>query len=291
MRDGSNGSDWLPESDRLSSRVRQRADRRVGAHVLAEGLQSAVGVCLLGNFRVLKRGAPISLRPGGKGEQLLGHLALRSPDGMLREALIAHLWPEAELGLATQSLNTLVYSLHRLLGDALDGRPPIVSVSGQYRLNADAGVEVDIAAFDNAVRNGDRLSGIGDRTGAVASYRGAVALYSGDLAFGSDILALVERERLRTRYLQILAHLADAHFNAFEFDRALEYALDVLSHDPCREDAHRMAMRCFVRLGVRSQAFRQYRVCRDALAMEFGAVPEPATDLLYELVRIDPSLA
>jgi DNA-binding SARP family transcriptional activator len=259
--------------------------------VLAEGLQAAVRVCLLGNFRVLKNGAPIGLRPGGKGEQLLGHLALRFPDGILRETLIGQLWPEAEPSLSTRSLNTLVYSLHRLLGDALEGRPPVLSGAGQYRLNADAGVEVDITAFDTAARNGDRLSGIGDRTGATASYRGAVALYSGDLAFGSDILALVERERLRSRYLQILAHLADAHFDASEFEAALEYALNLLGHDPCREDAHRLAMRCFVRLGVRSQAFRQYRICRDALAIEFGAVPERATDSLYELIRVDPAQA
>lgn len=257
----------------------------------ADKLKAPVKVCLLGNVRVLKRGAVVSLRPGGKAQQLLGHLALRSPDGMMREALIGQLWPEADLSLATQSLNTLIYSLHGLLGDALDGRPPVLTGSGQYRLNADAGVEVDIKAFDIAAREGDRLSRIGDRTGAVESYRGASALYRGDLAFGSDILALIERERLRSRYLLILARLADAHFDAFEFELALAYALDLLGHDPCREDAHRMAMRCFVRLGVRSQAFRQYQICRDALAMEFGAVPEVATDSLYEVIRLDPALA
>lgn len=252
---------------------------------------AAVAVCLLGNFRVLKEGALVGLREGGKGEQLLGQLALRSPDGMLREALIDHLWPETEIALATQSLNTLVYSMHRLLGDALEGRPPVLARAGQYVLNAGAGVEVDINAFDTAARDGDRLSGLGNRIGAVGSYRRAVALYAGDLAFGSDIRALVERERLRSRYLLVLARLADAHFDSFEFDKALTYALDLLSHDPCREDAHRMAMRCFVRLGVRSQALRQYRTCCDVLTMEFAAVPERATESLYELIRLDPARA
>lgn len=266
----------------------------MGARVLAPGSTSpaaAVAVCLLGNFRVLKRGALVTLRQGGKGEQLLGQLALRSPDGMLREALIGHLWPDTEIALAAQSLNTLVYSMHRLLGDALHGRSPVVARAGQYMLNSGAGVEVDINAFDAAARDGDRLFGLGDRVGAIASFRGAVALYAGDLAFGSDILALVERERLRSRYLLVLARLADAFFNSDEFDRALEYALDLLCHDPCREDAHRMAMRCYVRLGVRSQALRQYRTCCDALAMEFGAVPERATESLYELIRLDPARA
>jgi DNA-binding SARP family transcriptional activator len=70
---------------------------------------------------------------------------------------------------------------------------------------------------------------------------------------------------------------------------ALLHALDLLRHDPCREDAHRMAMRCYVRQGERAQALRQYRLCREVLAIEFEAAPEPATESLYELVRLDPA--
>ena len=251
----------------------------------------AVTVCLLGDFRVLKHGVAVALRQGGKGEQLLGRLALRSPDGVPREALLACLWPDSEGGLAGQSLNTLVYSLHRLLGDALAGRPPVLLRGGRYFLNSGAGVTVDVEAFDVAAQAGDRLASIGDRHGALVSYRGALALYAGDLAFGSDIVALVERERLRSRHLTIMSRLADTYFATAEYDRALDCALDLLADDPCREDAHRMAMRCLVRLGFRSQALRQYGICREALAMEFDAVPERATEALYELVRLDPARA
>jgi DNA-binding SARP family transcriptional activator len=273
---------------------RAAREHRVGVAVRAHESTSdaaAIEVCLLGNFRILKYGVLVTVRPGSKAEQLMGQLALRSPDGLLRESLIGLLWPETEIALATQSLNTLVYSMHRLLGDALEGLQPVLVQAGMYVLNVDAGVEIDIIAFETAARDGDRLAGLGSRTGAVASYCQAVALYAGDLAFGSDILALVERERLRSRYLLVLARLADLYFDGLEFERALECALDLLSHDPCREDAHRMAMRCFVRLGVRSQGLRQYRTCCEVLALEFGAVPERATKSLYELIRLDPARA
>jgi DNA-binding SARP family transcriptional activator len=246
-------------------------------------------VCLLGSFRVLKLGLPISLRRGGKVEQLMGTLALRSPRGVPREDIIGLIWPDSDHPLAHQSLSTLIYSLHRLLGDALAGKSPILLREGQYHLNVEEGVAVDVMAFDAAAATGDRLDNAGDRRGAIESYRGALELYAGDLAFGSDIQHLVERERLRSRLLSVLARLADHHFADNDYDRALDSALDLLTRDPCREDAHRMAMRCYVRLGARAQALRQYRVCREALAVEFEAVPERSTELLYELVRLEPA--
>jgi len=183
----------------------------------------------------------------------------------------------------------LIYSLHRSLGDALAGKPPVVLHQGQYRLNAEGGVAVDVLAFDHAAADGDRLSRTGDRHGAIDSYRGALELYAGDLAFGSEIQYLVERERLRSRYLAVLARVADHYFANDDYDRALSNALELLNHDPCREDAHRMAMRCYVRLGARAQALRQYRTCREVLAAEFEASPERSTEALYELVRLEPA--
>jgi DNA-binding SARP family transcriptional activator len=246
-------------------------------------------VCLLGSFRVVKAGSPITLRAGGKAEQFIGAIALRPRDGVGREELLGLVWPSSDPSLASQSLNTLVYSVNRSLGDALNGRPPVVRRDGRYHLNADAGVAVDVRAFDTAVETGDRLAREGDRHGAIQSYDGAAALYEGDLVIGSDVRQLLERERLRARYLWILARLADHHFAAGEYGGALTNALDLLAHDPCREDAHRMAMRCYVRRGERAQAMRQYAVCREVLALEFEVTPEPGTEALFELIRFDPA--
>jgi DNA-binding SARP family transcriptional activator len=48
-------------------------------------------------------------------------------------------------------------------------------------------------------------------------------------------------------------------------------------------------MRCHVRRGERSQALRQYRLCQQILRAEFDAAPEPATEALFEQVRLAPS--
>jgi DNA-binding SARP family transcriptional activator len=255
----------------------------IGSH--AQGIE----ICLLGTFRVVKDGVRVAFRNGGKAELLLGTLAVRAPRAVSREEIVVTLWPDSEMDLARQSLNTLVYSLTKKLGTGRLGRPPLEVQGGDYRLDDSAGVSIDITAFDRAVETGDRLSRAGDRPSAMVSYRDALRLYGGDLAVGTDVRLLVERERLRSRYLSAMAHLADHHLAAAEYERALDCALGLLAHDPCREDAHRMAMRCFVHLEQRAQALRQYGICRQVLAREFGVSPERATQQLYELVRTDPA--
>ena len=58
--------------------------------------------------------------------------------------------------------------------------------------------------------------------------------------------------------------------------------------DPCREDAHRLIMRCYVRQGERAEALHQYRVCVNTLRVEFDSAPETATTILFEQIRLDP---
>lgn len=249
-----------------------------------------VEICMLGGFRVLARGHQVNLKPGGKAQSLLATLALDGKVGLPRDQLLETLWPSTDEGLAGQSLNTLMYSLHRSLGVALDGRPPIRHGDGLYRLNAEAGVAVDIAVFDFAADDGDRAIQAGDDEAALGSYGMAAVVYQGDLvAATSDIRHVIERERLRARYLGIRGRLADLRFRSGDLVGALAGAFDVLSHDPCYEDAHRLVMRSYNRLGQRSQALRQYGICRDALAAEFDAVPEPATEELYAQLRVQPS--
>lgn len=219
----------------------------------------------------------------------LAALALRPRDGVGRDELLSLVWPSSETALASQSLNTLVHSVNRTLGDALARPRPVVRRDGRYRLDLDAGVTVDVHAFDAAAERGDQLGRSGDRSGAIASYDRAVGLYEGDLVIAFDVRQVLERERLRARYLSIQARLADHHFEIRDYAVALLHALDLLDHDPCREDAHRMAMRCYVRIGQRAQALRQFQLCREVLALEFEASPEPDTEALYELIRVEPA--
>ena len=251
---------------------------------------AGVFVGLLGPFQILKVGKPVSLRSGGKAEQLLSSLAVHPHVGVHHETLVEQIWPDTPLPLARQCLHTLTHCLKTQLADALGGQPPIVRIQNHYALNLDGGLKVDVLEFESAAGVGGRLHSAGATAAAIESYERAIILYRGDLTSWSDISGLLERERLRALCLTTLARLADAHFELANYAEALKSAVRLLAVDPCREDAHRMAMRAYVRSGARAQALRQYNLCRVILKDEFDAVPEPATQALFNLIRTDPGL-
>src|SRR5262249_27669721 len=74
-----------------------------------------VTICLLGDFRLLQDGKLLPLRAGGKSEALLSYLGLQYNRRVPRERLIQALWPQADLALGLNSLNNLIYTLHRQL--------------------------------------------------------------------------------------------------------------------------------------------------------------------------------
>jgi DNA-binding SARP family transcriptional activator len=244
-------------------------------------------VCLLGSFRVLQAGRAVLVR-GEKTVTLLGQLALRYAEGIPRDTLRDLLWTTSDAALAGEALHSRVHCLNKLLGALLGGAVPVVYVAGRYRLNSAAGVGVDVADFDALVAAGDWQARAGHQVAAVATYERAVALYHGDLCVGTDVYALLERERLRACYLTLLARLANYAYDKGDDAVCLHYALRLLASDPCREDAHRLIMRCYVRRGERAQALRQYRMCEAILRTEFATSPEAETVALFDQVRLDP---
>src|SRR5207244_7868169 len=116
----------------------------------------AVLLCLLGGFRLLRRGLPVAIKSHGKTEALLTSLGLAPLQGVVREVLLAAVWPDSELTLAGHALNSTVHRVRLLLGDALGGASPVVQSDGRYRLNQQAGVRVDVPLFKALVAQGDR---------------------------------------------------------------------------------------------------------------------------------------
>jgi DNA-binding SARP family transcriptional activator len=247
-----------------------------------------VMIRLLGAFAVLTNGLTLPVRPGGRTESLLSILALRCRRRVSRDALLADVWPDVEPALSGQALNSLLHSLRKLLGPTLEGASPVICVQGSYQLNLEAGIGVDFDRFDELADVGDRQAR-SNMQEAVASYGRAMTLYGGDLQTGDDQLAVVERERLRARHLTLLARSAAYYYEDLNVEACLQLATRLLEHDPCREDAHRLVMRCHVQRGERAQALRQYRLCADILREEFDAAPEPATVELYDRVRLQPN--
>lgn len=247
-----------------------------------------VMICLLGNFRLLKAGQPITLRNAIKTKALLVNLALEKGYCIAREAILQTLWPNTDITLAGQSLNSLIYSLRKLLSDTIGGESPILHNDDCYRLNIEAGIGVDADWFETLAHTGEQHERAAKIEEAVSYYRSAVNLYRGDLCIYTDTQSMVIAESLRAHYLTLLARLADYYFATNDLSACLEHAQRLLAIDPCREDAHRVVMRCYTRQGERTQALRQYRLCETVLRSEFDTTPEGTTTALYDQIRLSP---
>ena len=245
-------------------------------------------ICLLGSFRLVKSGRQFAVRNAEKISALLTHLAIQDHFGASREHLIQAIWPNTQTELASHALNSLVYNLHKLLGEAIGGARPVLYLDGYYQLNVEAGIGVDIAYFDLLTREGSHQEKTGQLSAAIRTYERALELYRGDLCLVSNAQALILCEALRAQYFTLLARLADHYFETGNYAGCLTYALRLLAADPCREDGHRAVMRCYVRQGERAQALNQYRVCRTILRSEFDMAPEPATEALYQQIQSNP---
>jgi DNA-binding SARP family transcriptional activator len=254
----------------------------------SNGQQWPILVCVLGDFRVLHNGRPVVTSSGAKSKALLCALALRYGQRVPSGVLIDAIWPEKEPALASQSLHSLIHGVNRLFRDAIDGAAFVARIDGCYTLNSSGGVGADVAWFEASMREGEQAIRSGDRAAAAAAFAQAAGLYRGDICTVADDIALFARERLRNLHLSALAHLTEFSFDQGEYELCLTYAQQMVATEPCREDAHRIAMRAYVRMGQRAQALRQYRLCESSLQTEFDALPERATTALFERVRCDP---
>lgn len=244
-------------------------------------------IALLGGFRLTLGDQPVPIGSGSKSEILLTQLALARQQPLPRTVLLERLWPDYDVALAGQSLNSLVYQLNKLANRFVKRLNLVSHDNGYYHLNNTGEIGLDIDYFDKWGAKGIQLLRSGELEQGIDYCERALALYRGDLIGDTTVHTIIERERLRATFLDLLAELADCHV-AQDPAKSLSYVHQLLKHDPCREDAHRLAMRCYVQLQTRSQALRQYQLCCQILAAEFEAKPEPATAALYDQIRLDP---
>jgi DNA-binding SARP family transcriptional activator len=240
-------------------------------------LPGSITISLLGTFQLFIDNQHLSISPGSNRR-------------LLRNELLEQLWPEQDPALAGQSLNSLVYQLHRRLRQKVAEISIITYDNGYYHLSAPENVSIDIDYFEDWQQRARQALRLGDVEQGLSYCEQALMLYRGDLCCDTNIASvqvILERERLRANFLDLLAYLADYYLHQNP-TQALTYIHRLLNQDPCREDAHRQAMRCYMRLGARAQALRQYQFCNQILASEFGAKPEPATEALFEQIRLTP---
>jgi DNA-binding SARP family transcriptional activator/tetratricopeptide (TPR) repeat protein len=219
-------------------------------------------------------GKPFAFSGPPRAVPLLGYLATRPGEPVLREMLAVLLWPDADDATARANLRRHFHLVVKALPPAAPATPWIVSTATTLTWNAEAIADVDVAEFE-------RLSSGGGN----ANLEAAVGRYRGDYLDGFDDEWIVERRnRLQARQLANLDELVTRAVAANDLPRALVYAQMMLAADPWREDAIRHVMRLKFAIGDRAGALVAYERFARELRDEVGVEPMPETTAEYTRV-------
>ncbi len=241
---------------------------------------------LLGAFELAIDGRRVDRWRGQRGPAVLKYLLVHRDRPCTRDILMEVFWPDATPSQARNRLHVALSAVRQSLRDAID-QPVVEFRHGLYRLNPDIPIDSDVDEFDRWATAASRADAAGDYSEALAASERAVAAYRGDLLADTpyDDWAVLPREALRIRYLDILDRLTALYIEGGRVTECIATARLVLQQDACREDAHRLLMHCYARQGRTHQAFRQFDLCCDALRTMLDAPPSPATLQVYEALR------
>ncbi len=240
---------------------------------------------LLGKFRI-QCGSRLIRLPTRKLESLLAFLVLH-PESHSRDKLTTLFWGDVAENQARNSLRNALATLRAAMGSDL-----ILADRQSVQLNPDASIWVDAREFEKVASDISQVeSEVESQTGFAPLVTRHLQLYSGDLLVDLyDDWIAPERERLHALYIDALLRLTQTMRSRSEYGRAVEFAQQVLVRDGANERAHQHLIFCYLAMGNRTAALRQYKECQRALKVELGVEPSSETTALYEWIQQAPSM-
>lgn len=226
-------------------------------------------------------GKPITRWRMAKAMELCFYL-LDCKHPIRKERLISAFWEELD-----ERIPQTFYSTIHYLRKALGGESTIRSRAGTYMLDLAAiygpqGVWYDVATFEELYAQGKQALANKVDEEACMAFESMIELYRGDYVqpFYSDWCGS-RRDELQRAYLDAQHQLALLAWHAEKIEKSTAHWQQMLVVDPCLEEAHYGLMRCYIRLGKRGLALRQYQRCTRTLQQELGTLPGPAIQNLY----------
>jgi len=249
----------------------------------------------LGRFTVWRGDVTIGRKEWERKKALhLFQLLLTQRGRMLeREQITETLWPELDPEVAQRDFKIAYSTLNRVLDPARDRNTPaafLIRDDTLYGLRPETDIWLDIDEVDRFVTLGDGLFEA-DVEAALPYYRQALALYQGEYLQELPYAewCTEERERLQALILRTAERLARTLVAKGNWEEAIEVCQTILSLDDCWEQAYRLMMTAFDRLGNRVQALRTYQRCQERLQSELGVRPSPATVELHLAIQKEAS--
>lgn len=243
----------------------------------------------LGEFKVSLNGTQIVEWPGKKARELFAYLGYYHKRKINRDYLIEKFWQNSNQDSTRNCLNVTLYSIRNIFQQNNSSIELIQFKDECYFINPEIEIDIDVEAFKRYWRVAQSIEREKGIEAAVCQYELAAALYKGDFLENSIYSAWtdLERENLKEIYLYILNKLSDYYSLDGKPDVAINLCNTILEKDNCREDVYRRLMKCYLRIGQRNTALKQYHKCLEILKSELEVEPTRSTKQLYEQIRQD----
>lgn len=242
----------------------------------------------LGRFRVWRGEKEITSQQWQreKAKRLFQLLLTNRRQLVHKEQLMETLWPERDGETADRDFKVALNALMKALEP---GRPPrsnsafIIRESCSYGLNLASGYWLDADEFESLVEMGYKVLARSEEQ-AMNFFKRALEIYQGDFLqeIVYDEWCAGERERLAVLYLRAAETLAGLLARRGDYAGAVQITDRILARDNCWEEAYRLKMQCYSRLGNKSMVARVFVRCQENLEKELGISPSLETVKLYQ---------
>ena len=247
---------------------------------------ASVQVFTLGRFEVFLHGDKISSKSWGRDKtvQLFQFmLASRKRGGLHKEQIMDRLWEEYD----DQGFKVALHGINKVLEPNRKSRSEpkyIVRQGSSYYLDHSL-IWVDADALEQLITYGNNIISE-DPKEAARAYSEALNLHRGSYLPNRlfEDWTSGERERLNILIIGTYIHLAEliVDHNPQESIRLCQQALII---DDTWEDAYRVQMKAYLKMGNRPMALKTYKKCRSVILDEFGVEPLPVTQELASRIK------
>ncbi|MEN6622812.1 MAG: BTAD domain-containing putative transcriptional regulator, partial [Smithella sp.] len=241
-----------------------------------------VEIHTLDRFALVKDGNTAAMSGKTQKKPLLmlkAIIALGGDDGaeVRKERIIDALWPDAEGDAGETAFHTTISRLRQLVGDeVIELHGGKVSLNKRYCW-VDTWVFERLCQRMNPKDEKERISSkiriIADR--ALNLYKGTFLPADADYFF-----TISSRERLRSKYFQVIAHMGSMLEKEGEWQAAADYYSKALIADPVTEEFYQSLMNCYIHLDRKAEAMITFQQCRKVLHAELGVGPSEKTNSL-----------
>ncbi len=245
---------------------------------------------ILGPLTVVRDGTELSVT-SAKIRTVLALLLINARQVVPPSALIDELWPEQPPPSATNTLQTYISQLRRLIGASTGSPAPLLTRPGGYLLEVPPDA-IDSFHFEESLSSGRQAIENGDHGRAAARLRDGLGLWRGTAL--ADVpgpaatreATRLEQLRLSAQELRITADLALGQHASVVGE--LQQLL--LTHR-WREELVAQLMTALYRCNRQADALSTFREFRSQLVEELGVEPAPELQRLYrQMLNHDDAL-